>query len=686
MVRHQRAWLASAGIAGGALLYGSLVLAQHTPPGKSTRLSGSTTPRSPAPRSDIPSGPAILPDTGASNGEVETIHVPGYSERTGAGRGGTNGNGATRPRSAAQAGLTVAILGKVHQPGAYRFESARGDLLTLVKAAGGLTSEASGSLRLVRNGRYINDSTTLHPRLRYDLVAGDMVVIGGRGDKRDEAAGSGFDAAGRPIYGSVSTRDFLDPKPPNLPRDQPVANIGVLGIGQRPVVLRLPATEANLAEVLTRLNQTAKDSALVTVVKPGAAPLSVRMSDAKNIGLVGDTLCVFDPRTLDTSSLPEFAEPIVIPGDGTARSEYTGDRDGTTRPDRARPVVVHSPFGKGDTRSRSVEPRSGTAVGTHDASIPEAPQDNAPIASAAPSPTALPTTPDLASLPLIPPSEPDASVPIESVPVQSGSSTPEPVAPEPIATADSAIATPDTVADMASMPSLREPGEGAIRVIPEAPIRIPGQHRRLTDESHLNREPLPPELAQSGLMGDNLVPPPMEDIDRLSANTADERLGMIAAGLALLSTLTGLATIAINERRRGVAVPASARPLSRLDALIENRLEIVEEPVRVPQNLVLYGSPLPQGDRYYIDPAQDVPAPHFPSSVDNRPATTETVAPVATPVVSVSPTPNDPAAKVIRLDGSHPVADQNAAARSDMGLLDRVLLNKQRDKQRGERS
>jgi hypothetical protein len=36
----------------------------------------------------------------------------------------------------------------------------------------------------------------------------------------------------------------------------------------------------------------------------------------------------------------------------------------------------------------------------------------------------------------------------------------------------------------------------------------------------------------------------------------------------------------------------------------------------------------------------------------------------------------DPAAKVIRLDGSHPATDKGAGGRSDMGLLDRVLLNK----------
>jgi hypothetical protein len=675
MVRQTWAWVASAGIAGGAVLGGSLAQGQHTPPARGPRLSGAAAPRALAPRVEAAAGPAIGP--GTAGGQVETIHVPGQSERDATPPGGANGGNANRSRSTARTGVTVAILGKVHQPGAYRFESARGDLLTLVKAAGGLTPDASGSLRVVRGGRYINDSTTLHPRLRYDLAAGDMVVIGGRNDKRDETAGSGFDAAGRPIYGSVSNKDFLDPKPPSIPREEPVANIGVLGLGARPVVLRLPASGATLEEVLSRLNQPATTNALVTVVKPGAAPLGVRWSDAKNIGLVGDTLCVFDPRTLDMSSLPEFAEPNVIPGDGGLGGEFTGDRGAEARPDRARPVVVHSPFGQGNGRARSVEPRVGAAVGTNDAPAPLT--VSTPLADTAPSLTAPSSTPDLASLPLVP--APD-TVAAETV-------TPESVPSVPVATSDPAAAgattadtvgdvNADTVADMASMPSLRDPGEGAIRVIPEVPLRIPGGQRRLTDESHLDREPLPPELAQAGVIGDNLVPPPMGDIDRVSSNTSQERLGMIAAGLALLSTIAGLATVAINERRRGIAVLASARPLSRLDALIENRLEVFEEPVRVPQNLVLYGSPLPQGDRYYIDPAQEVPAPHFPSTVENRPATVDAGTTVSTPTTSDTPVASDPAAKVIRLDGSHPVTDKSAAARPDMGLLDRVLLNKQR--------
>ncbi len=109
---------------------------------------------------------------------------------------------------------------------------------------------------------------------------------------------------------------------------------------------------------------------------------------------------------------------------------------------------------------------------------------------------------------------------------------------------------------------------------------------------------------------------------------------------------------------------------------------------------MLYGSPLPQGDRYYIDQAQELPAPQFPQTADSRPASVEAgesrdrvrqVPPRQVPLErsSAGNSPSaeqtaggDPAAKVIRLDGSHPATDKGAAGRSDMGLLDRVLLNK----------
>jgi hypothetical protein len=645
-------------------------------------------------------GSTVFPGADGSRIEVEDIQIPGGG---GPAEGPRGGSSVKKPsqRPAASAGLTVGVVGKVHQPGIYRFESARGDLVTLVKAAGGLTSEASGGLRVIREGRYINvevpyrinDSVTYHPRMRFDLFPGDMVVVRGRADGAKDNGGlpPTLDSAGRPIYAPLSAKDFTfeqEKAPP--PREQPVANIGVLGVGPRPVLLRLPAGGSTLEDILTRLNQPTTGNGLVTVVKPGEGPLSVRWTDAKNIGMVGDTVCVFDAKTLDTSSLPEFAEPVVIPGEAAERIARGAD----AAPDRARPIVLHSPYGKGSTRSRSVEPRGGVAVGTNDIPAPSHSALGQPaLGQLAPSqPEASP--PNLASdVAMQPGVEGAASVPAPALPPLADPEENVPGSDAASSVVSAPVVSGETIADMAAMPTLRDPGEGAIRVIPEAPIRIPGQSRRLTDESHLDRQPLPAELARADSAGDNLVPAPMADIDLLSANTGAERFGMLAAGIALFSTLCGLAAVALNERRRGVAVAAAARPLSRLDALIENQLEVFEEPVRVPENLVLYGSPLPQGDRYYIDQAQEVPAPHFPQTADSRAVGVEAggvagVAPLAPPVSvpensaaghsmsTEQAAGGDPAAKVIRLDGSHPATDKGAGGRSDMGLLDRVLLNK----------
>ncbi len=245
--------------------------------------------------------------------------------------------------------------------------------MTLVKAAGGLTSEASGGLRVIREGRYINvdvpyrinDSVTYHPRLRFDLFPGGH---GGRprSHRRRAKENGGLPPPstrrGATVYAPpVSARDFtFEPEKAPPPREQPVANIGVLGVGPRPVLLRLPAGGSTLEDILTRLNQPLKGNGKVTVLKPGEGPLSVSWTDARNIGLVGDTVCVFDAKTLDTSSLPEFAEPVVIPGEAVDRIARGADT-APTAPDRSCCTAVRArgPRGRGPS-SRAPERPFGT--------------------------------------------------------------------------------------------------------------------------------------------------------------------------------------------------------------------------------------------------------------------------------------------------------------------------------------
>lgn len=587
---------------------------------------------------------------------------------------------------------TVAILGAVQQPGVYRFEQRTVEPIELIRAAGGPSAGATPSIQVIRMGARVPQQRTamLSPQLKLPLETNDLVVL-----HRAEAFGarqqseSQLDALGRPVYRDTNSTARGNGSQPLVP-----VRVGILGVADHPLVFELHPEQANLAAVLSRLNQDGNRQATALVLTPGQPQAIVAWGDSGTTAVKDGSLLLFKGDEIDTEALPEFPSPRLA-GAGTAASgdatppaaHSVASASDQTRP--TGPIVLNSPFvGNGRNRSSTaaqVVPLGeaapgGVAAGMIAQAGNEEPDDGTARPSRGPRLDGPPAN--------------DLVVPqIRAAEAAPGTATrPHPTEVHRRRSGVRVAGNPanDGYSEALTLPTPDEPplpGDHPVRsVLPEEtsalheePERVPTRARiSITDESQLDRIPAPAGLGAGDLVGERLPPPPAADIDPLTAGRPVEVQGIIVAALALSGVLIGL-WIAAQPHRVPVrpAVTTSAPLLDRLERLIANSLPVQDERTPVPGDITLYGRVAPMADQYLIDPAQNAPAPHFP-----EPAVRPTAAPLS-PSAAVSPpvrtaggeSAAPSSSKVVRLDGSHPAGVRQSA--HEPGLLDRALLSKQ---------
>lgn len=171
----------------------------------------------------------------------------------------------------------LAILGQVRRPGVYRFSGtgAGPTLSQLVEFAGGLTANASPTLRVVRHGRsgqllFLNQAT-VEP-----LQAGDVLIV-------DEQTG-----------GVPSGR---------LSAEEVGIQVALVGVLDRPVVLKLHSTQARLDILTNSLNQPMSAVLAARVIRPDSRTDAFG-SQTPNLPLSNGAVVVYDPRSILRSELP----------------------------------------------------------------------------------------------------------------------------------------------------------------------------------------------------------------------------------------------------------------------------------------------------------------------------------------------------------------------------------------------
>jgi hypothetical protein len=192
------------------------------------------------------------------------------------------------------------VMGEVSQPGTYELNVPAVDLTSLLRLTGGLTSQANAQLRVIRNGD-VAHQMLLSPHLRFTLLAGDLLVVGRDPYRAEDIVRVGVNAS---AGGDSSLAGAA-------------RQLAIVGLVNRPVVLKVLAEAANVATIVASLGQDPQVAASVRVVAPDGE------REFETSGALPDgSVLVFDPAVVDADLIPQLPEPVryalaeVVAGEG----------------------------------------------------------------------------------------------------------------------------------------------------------------------------------------------------------------------------------------------------------------------------------------------------------------------------------------------------------------------------------
>lgn len=180
-----------------------------------------------------------------------------------------------------------AILGEVSRPGVYAASGREVTLQELIAQAGGLTSRASSSLRLIRQSRAAQ--TLLFSEGGHDpLQPNDIVIVDSQPDLRQE----------------TPSRVWLC----------------FTGILERPIVVPVHPDNARLATIVKMLDQSPELVSTIRLIVPPRIP----WPPSHDAPLATGTVLQFDRKLIVNHTLPSFPETLPLeepPVSGTAQAE-----------------------------------------------------------------------------------------------------------------------------------------------------------------------------------------------------------------------------------------------------------------------------------------------------------------------------------------------------------------------------
>lgn len=193
------------------------------------------------------------------------------------------------------------VMGQIARPGVYEFDTPQPQLVDLIHHAGGLTQIATNQIRVVRQGN-AGQSLFYSPDLHFKLAAGDIVVADGpRGNRLSHRL---HQIPNSPP--AIQTADYSEsPSPDPSATFQHVALVGVL---DRPVILPVPETHANIPAILAYLGQVSTLAPHVKVVPVGGTPGRSTPEKPIRSNFRVPTVLYFEKQTVQAHLLPQFPE------------------------------------------------------------------------------------------------------------------------------------------------------------------------------------------------------------------------------------------------------------------------------------------------------------------------------------------------------------------------------------------
>ncbi len=549
---------------------------------------------------------------------------------------GTQRGGATNKSGSVR--NLFAVIGEVQYPETYELPTGSPSLINFLKLAGGLQPNASGMIRIVRNGRvaqqlYYDEGSTL------TLSPGDFVVV-------DSKVGQGRIVRG----GDVATTGG----------DEQIY-LGLVGVLDYPFVMQTSARNATTAWVAKQLGQSEELTKRTRTLTPRS--FAQLTSDTP---LPANTIIQFDPTKVVTSRLPDglprpfkpgydqrgkaFAQaqppmnsaaaaPAAIAPDSVARvapnqrpsvpDDTTGIaqtplpeviEDGSVRLD---PEPVEPPAGR-----VRVQDRGAASVRSTRPSLPEPKRLTPPVgaSSAALSDRA-------ASLPDLPPearrpfdSTPNDDEEFVASPIQRGTalpgdSSPGAISELPLSPVTDGTEFPGSDEDRLSQPkSVYSPDAASLGTAPSLGMQGSAAARR---SSINDAKPQPSVISKQQIAAVAAELPPASPLanEPVIAGKPDSEpeSGGLSSVTVLLLLIGGAGAFAVTWMLLSVvraepvsyAVPQTAPLRSALDMLIHNELPLQIEEFRLASSVHIHGRPIDLA-RLRADVAHAAaPSPHF---------------------------------------------------------------------------
>ena len=504
--------------------------------------------------------------------------------------------------------IYVGILGEISKPGVYRLDPASLNLPAIVRRSGGLTDDASGSIRVVRQDRIV-ESLYYSPQSHVSLLAGDLLVVE---SKRAQAAISKLYDADPKVRAELArdTQAALRPDPTGVQ----VAFVNVL---ERPVVVKIKHENAQIGKVVQMLDQPAELAQSVRVIGPERLLSQSAAPQPIDTALADGTVLYFPRNSVNRNRLPAFPVPY--------------DSEIATG---AVPSLIGGPSGQSpELRNVGQLPPMMARIGGEPAFKPTPPS--------AYEQATLPTPPaSLNQQPgsIQPPAAEKQEIPPPSAPIVS---TPPRIATipfngQPRITSSSNVDTqPDTEPRAQSEPSQSPKSKAA-----EPQISI-NEDTLEVDDGEITESAKSSSLSFGQMFGIVACIGLLVGLAILTRRYFEEQVAsapnldaQISSALKQQAALTAIEPLADSqpaklassskipaENSAAASSPESASlttepPVAQwIDRLLANKLPIEEEPAVFPEQMVLQGRIVPPPVfRVDVAEAKSVPGPHFAAS------------------------------------------------------------------------
>ncbi|MBS0202704.1 MAG: SLBB domain-containing protein [Planctomycetes bacterium] len=206
------------------------------------------------------------------------------------------------PSAGASSELYVGILGEILKPGVYRLDRPSLTLQSVIRRAGGLTDDCSGTIRIVRQDRLV-ESLFFNPQSNTQLMAGDLLVVESR---RAQSAISKLyesDPNLRSTYARAAAEAVKSADPAGV-------QVAFLNVLDRPVVVKVKHEDARLSNVLQMLDQPLELAESVRVIGPDRLLLQGNATHPIQAPLADGSVIVFPRNAINRKSLPALPAPF----------------------------------------------------------------------------------------------------------------------------------------------------------------------------------------------------------------------------------------------------------------------------------------------------------------------------------------------------------------------------------------